>query len=299
MRLNRISLKDKKIFAKYLGLSGHDLSVYAFENIYIWKGLFEISWQIIEDSLCVFFKDKVGAFLYLAPLARKNNPQTIQAIFEILDNLNKNKEISRIENVEEQDLDFYRGLGFVCRKKSHDYLGLRNDFAALRGNKFKSKRASFNYFIKHNDFCCQTLSPGDKNGCLKLYQQWSSQRKLKNQEAFYQGMLDDSRKCLEIALGNYARLDFYGIVIKISRRIKAFTFGYKLNPDTFCILYEVADLSLKGLPQYIFSRFCRELKDYRDINIMDDSGLENLRLVKLSYHPVKLVPAYIVARKND
>jgi hypothetical protein len=132
-----------------------------------------------------------------------------------------------------------------------------------------------------------------------LYRQWSSQRKLKNQDAFYQWMLDDSLNCLEIALENYKRLDFYGIAIKISRQIKAFTFGYELNPDTFCILYEVADLSFKGLAQYIFSRFCRELKNYRNINIMDDSGLENLRSVKLSYHPAKLVPAYIVSRKNE
>jgi hypothetical protein len=258
-----------------------------------------VSWKIIEGALCVFFQDKIGAFLYLSPLTKEISPCLIQEVFRDLDSLNKNKEFSRIENVEEQNIDFYRRLGFACQKKSQDYLGLRDDLAALKGNKFKSKRAASNYFVKHNNFSCRRLSPGDKNGCLKLYRQWSSQRKLKNQEAMYQWMLDDSGKCLEAALADYRRLDFYGIAIKINREIKAFTFGYELNPDTFCILYEVADLSFKGLAQYIFSRFCRELNNYRNINVMDDSGLENLRSVKLSYHPDKLAPAYVVLRKND
>ena len=42
-----------------------------------------------------------------------------------------------------------------------------------------------------------------------------------------------------------------------------------------------------------------ELKGYKFINIMDDSGLENLKKVKLSYQPLKLIPAYIAKRKNE
>jgi len=44
-------------------------------------------------------------------------------------------------------------------------------------------------------------------------------------------------------------------------------------------------------------RFCRDLEPCKYINLMDDSGLENLKKVKLSYHPLKIIPAYI-ARKD-
>jgi uncharacterized protein len=71
-----------------------------------------------------------------------------------------------------------------------------------------------------------------------------------------------------------------------------------LDKDTFCILYEITDLTIKGLSQFIFRQFCSELKDYRYINVMDDSGLENLKRVKLSYRPLKVIPAYIVKRKD-
>jgi len=299
MRLKNLSHKDKGILNKFLGLTRQELSVYAFENIYIWKGLFEIYWSVIEESLCIFFKDKMGCFLYLAPLSRDKKPQVIQKVFQMMDGWNKNKEVSRIENVAERDISFYEDLGYSCQIKSYDYLCRRQDLVQLRGNKFKSKRAVFNYFIKHYAFQYLPFSLKYRDDCIKLYNCWMRERKARNPDPIYRQMLQDSRVCLETTLDNYADLNFIGRIIRINKTTKAFTFGFKLNPDTFCILYEITDLSIKGLSQFIFRQFCSELKDYKYINIMDDSGLENLKIVKLSYHPVKLIPAYIITRKKE
>lgn len=298
MELNTLSIKDKSLFDKFLSLKAHQLSTYAFENIYIWRGLFDIQWSILENSLCVFFQDKAGCFLYLAPLSAKKNPGAIKKAFRIIDRLNKNKDISRIENIEEKDISFYAGLGYTCQNKSYDYLCLRGELAELRGNKFKSKRACFNYFTKHFTFQYLPLSLKYRDDCLELYDSWTKERKTKNDDRIYQGMIEDSRESLKNALDNYSDLNFIGRLVRIDKKIKAFTFGFKLNQDTFCILYEITDLSIKGLSQFIFSRFSSELEGCKYINIMDDSGLENLKKVKLSYHPVKLIPAYIVKRKN-
>src|SRR3989338_1580055 len=299
MELNTLSIKDKSLFDNFLSLKAHQLSTYAFENIYIWRGLFDIKWSILEDSLCVFFQDKTGCFLYLAPLSVKKNPGAIKKSFRIMDRLNKNKDISRIENIEEKDISFYEGLGYTCQNKSYDYLCLRSDLTQLRGNKFKSKRSCFNYFTKHYKFQYPPLSLKYRDGCLELYDSWAKERKTKNDDRIYQGMMEDSRKSLKNALDNYSDLNFIGRIVRINKKIKAFTFGFKLNQDTFCILYEITDLSIKGLSQFIFSRFSSGLEGYKYINIMDDSGLENLKKVKFSYHPLKLIPAYIVKRRND
>ena len=296
--LKKISLKDKGVFSRYLGIQPHELSVYAFENIYIWNGLFDIEWLIIEDSLCVFFRDKSGAFLYLTPQARHKKPAVVKKVFAIMDNFNQNKDISRIENIEQKDACFYQDLGLSCKEKSYDYVCARDDLAKLQGNKFKSKRACFNYFIKNYQFEYLPFSSRYSDECVELYNCWMQGRKTKNQDRIYQDMLEDSRSCLKIALDNYSDLDLVGTLVKINKEVKAFTFGFKLNKDTFCILYEITDLSVKGLAQFIFSRFCQELKDYKYINIMDDSGLENLKKVKLSYHPTRLISAYIVKRKD-
>jgi hypothetical protein len=111
-------------------------------------------------------------------------------------------------------------------------------------------------------------------------------------------MLLDTGISLEILLKDYPKLNIIGRIVKIGGRIKAFTFGFALNKDTFCILYEITDLSVKGLAQFIFRQFCRQMEGYKYINIMDDSGLENLRKVKLSYRPVGLVPSFVITRKN-
>lgn len=298
MALNKLLLRDKKIFDKYLSLDRHELSAYSFANIYIWKKLFDISWAVIEKALCVFFQDNIGAFLYLGPLAKKNNPEVVACVFEILDRLNRNPEFTHLENIEEKSLDFYRNLGFECSLKSHDYICSRQALAELKGDKFKSKRANYNYFVKHFDYSYQGISWEDREECLKLYSLWVKERKLGNTDRIYQEMLEDNRIPLKEALDNYSKFDFRGVKVKINQEIKAFTFGFELNKDTFCILYEITDLTIKGLAQFIFCKFAQELENYKYINIMDDSGLDNLKRVKLSYRPKYLAPAYIVRRKH-
>jgi hypothetical protein len=295
-KLNKISLKDKKVFSEYLGLRRHELSAYAFENIYIWKGLFDITWSLIEGSLCVFFQDKIGCFLYLAPQAEAASTKVAPQVFRIMDGFNKNSQISRIENVEEAELEFYQDSGYKCAPKFGEYLCRRIDLAQLKGNKFKHKRAAANFFSKNYNFEYLKFRPEHKDGCLGLYESWMLERAARNPDPAYRGMLGDSRDCLRNLLRDYKYLKLLGGVVRIGEDIKAFTFGFPLNQDTFCILYEITDLSIKGLAQFIFREFCRQLSGYKYINIMDDSGLEALKKTKLSYRPVRIVSSYIVTR---
>lgn len=298
MSLKKISLRDKGLFDAYLGSSRHELCVYAFTDIYIWRGIFEISWEVISESLCVFFRDKLGCFMYLSPLARGIKPKVLSAAFKVMDGFNRNKEISRIENAEASERPVYQELGYACREKSCDYLCAQDELAGLKGNPFKPKRASYNYFIKHYSFRYLPYAEGYKGACLKLYSLWAKQRRAHNPDAIYGGMIEDNQASLEVFLKVHRKLDDPARIVLMNGQVKAFTAGFRLNKDTFCILYEITDLSIRGLSQFIFREFCRELKEYRYINIMDDSGLENLKKTKLSYRPRQLIPAYIVTRPN-
>lgn len=297
MKLNKLSLKDQKLINRYFDRLSHELAAFSFANIFIWQTLYIIEWVVIEDSLCIFFRDSVGCFMYLPPLASgEPRPGVVRQAFAIMDKINKNKDISRIENIPQEDLAYYRSLGYVGHDKYPDYLCLRSDLALLRGNKFKSQRAAYNYFIKHNNCDSRRFGLADRAECLSLFNSWVKERKAQCSDDVYCGMLEDNRKVIKNALVNYKQLNLEGIVVRMNKEVKAFSFGYRLNQNTFCILYEITDLAVKGLAQFIFRQFSQELKDYKYINIMDDSGLENLRKTKLAYKPVRLIPAYIVTR---
>jgi len=299
MKLRELSLKDKDVFGQYLGLREHKLSVYSFANIYIWKGILRVYWQIVEGCLCVFLKDSTGCFLYLPPQGELLNSRVLEDAFSIMDGFNKNQDIARVENIEEDQLGLFKKLGYSCYEKPGEYLCLRSAMADLKGDRLKHKRASVNYFIKHYRFAFEEFSSQHKEACLELYLRWMQERASRYSDLLYQGMLKDSLKCFQVFLDDFSGMESLGRVVTIDGKVQGVSFGFKISRDTFCILYEITDLSFKGISQFIFREFCRDLKGYKYINIMDDSGLENLKRLKTSYAPDRFIPAYVAIRKNE
>ncbi|MFH1678695.1 MAG: phosphatidylglycerol lysyltransferase domain-containing protein [Candidatus Omnitrophota bacterium] len=298
MDFKELRISDRGVFQRFLNIDEHYLSAYHFVNIFIWGGAFRIFYAILNDCLCVFFKDKNSCFMYLPPLGDKPGLSVMNTCFAIMDDFNANKNISRIENVGEKDLDFFKEYGFEYYSKPGDYLCGREDIISLKGNRFKSKRASYNYFIKHYGFEYRPFLLQDADACLALYCRWAKERRRKFSDSFYQAMLDDSFLCQKAAMENFFQLGLFGSVVRSKEELVGYTFGFPLSPKTFCVLFEICNLTFRGVSQFIFTEFCRQLPGYQHINIMDDSGLLNLRRVKLSYCPVRIVPNYIVRRKG-
>jgi len=298
--LKKITLDDKAIFDKFLRSGHHLLSAYSFQNIFIWKDLFDIYWMIIDDALCIFFEDPNGFFMHLPPLGTTPTAEMLGKIFDLLQDRNASKDsplASRIANIEEADIPAFSDLGYKCVAVSSDYISFRESLASLEGNHFKAKRACFNHFIKNNKFEYADLKQEHGADCLALYNYWMTEKRKKKRSKVFFDMMQDNFIALNVLFENFQQLEIRGKIIRMNGALKAFTLGFMLNWETFCIQYEISDLSIKSLAQFIFSSFCREL-DCRFINVMDDSGMEELRKVKLSYHPEKIVHSYTTARRN-
>jgi len=291
-----LGLKDRNLFERYLKLNRPQLSSAAFVNVFIWSDFFDFKQEIIGGNLCVFAKNKIGCFLCLPPLGKSPSKMAVKKCFEIMDRKNIDENISRIENVEKKDLKFYERMGLKIVFKGNDYLYRRTDLVNLNGNKYKPKRSALNYFIKHNSFEYLPFEKKDIKACLALYRKWQSGREKKCNDAIYRQMLSDNYLAQKTAMDNFKKLELMGRIIRIKNKIQAYAFGFRLNPDTFCVLFEVANLGIKGIANFLFREFCKEQQGFSYINCMDDSGLESLKRVKLSYRPCKLIPAYIVTR---
>jgi hypothetical protein len=147
----------------------------------------------------------------------------------------------------------------------------------------------------------------DIQACLRLYQTWLAQYRERHPAKHEIEMAQENFKVhqkalLEMAGARYETVGaqliaplLIGRVIEINGEISGYTFGVPLSSEIFYILFEITDLRIKGISQYLFREFCRELKQYQYINAGGDSGLESLQRAKESYRPVKKHPIYQIS----
>jgi hypothetical protein len=109
-------------------------------------------------------------------------------------------------------------------------------------------------------------------------------------------MLSENRRVHELAMRNALWLDLVGRVVLVDGEIKAYTLGYWIQDEVFCVLLEVSDLECKGLPVFIFHEFCadEDLANARFINTMDDFEMTHVQQTKALFRPVIQLPAYTV-----
>ena len=301
MQLRPLTLKDKPIFDAYARRMDTSLSSYAFAPLYIWKDHFDFYWTLLEDYFCVFAKQDDDYFMPVAPIGAISQARlayVAREAYQFMLETNRNPQIARIENVPQEMLPFVSGCqSYPPHKavvKETEYLYETATLSQLKGNRYKSKRHAYNAFVaRHPNANLSRYSPADRGECLALYDTWQESRAEKCSDAIYRAMLEDSQYAHRIGLAHADALGLIGRVIHIHGHIRGWTFGYPLNADTFCILFEVTDLKIKGLAQFMYREFARELATaYRWLNAMGDSGLANLKRVKLSYHPARLILSY-------
>lgn len=309
MHLNLLTLDQKPLFDRYNLQSTQSLSSYAFANHFIWRDIFDFYYTVHhtkeqnnEDDfngyLCVFAKQGDDYFMPILPMpCRINYPNYINIVYkahQFMQETNRNPEIARIENVPEEYLDAFIDKGFTYIQKEAEYTYLTQDLCELKGNRYKQQRHAYNTFLRSNkSIQYAPYQSMDEDACIELYDRWRKTRAGRYDDTIYHAMLDDSKSAHRIGITHAEALGLVGRTVKINEKLVAYTFGYELNSDTFCILFEITDLCIKGISQFIFREFCRELSSsYRWINTMSDSGLENLKRVKRAYHPKQIISSY-------
>ena len=304
MQLQPLTLNDKPIFDAYAHRHCTLLSHYNFAPLYVWREHFQFYWTLLTDYLCIFAKQGDDYFMPILPMPdeidKRTYLNTINKASQFMLASNRNRHIARIENVPEEMISFFEKNGFRATLKETEYLYETDTLARLQGDRYKQQRHAYNVFVaKYPSAKLRPYTAADQDECLLLYDQWREKRSEKSDDPIYNAMLNDSRSAHRIGVSHADALDLLGRVVRIDGEIRGYTFGYPLGAGTFCVLFEITDLGTKGLAQFIYREFCKELMDtYRWINAMDDSGLENLKRVKHAYHPIQLIPSYNLYEKK-
>jgi hypothetical protein len=289
--MRELRLKDKVVFDRFFLSSPQNLSMYSFASIFVWRKFFKIKWEIIEGSLCVFFANSLGCFMPIAPLGNINQ-KTISQAFKVMDSRNCDKQASRIENIPEINLKIYKDLDLKIKQRFDEYIYDVSNLTKLSGKDFKTKRSTHNYFVKNYNYSFEKLDISMKDDCLKVYQDWAHTRSLKYNDPIYQACLEDTFCVQKEAFEHLNDLGFSGWVVKVDNHIKGYSLGIELNKQIFFIMFETADLEIKGLAQFLFKSFCQNLSAFKFVNAGDDSGFLNLKTVKQSYKPAKVLKSF-------
>lgn len=293
-------LSQKPVIERYLHQASGSLSAFSFTNIFAWQDFFEFDLKVLHGHLCVFAKNSAGCFLYLPPLGRGDASLAVDACFDIMEGINGESGVTRVENVGIDLLPLFSTEKFAHYKKGYEYCYYRDDIAALRGNAYKSKRSSFNRFAGRYRYDYLPYEEGMLAECMALYEDWAHERERTYPEDIYGHMLRENRKVHETVLRYFRPLGLTGRVVRVDGKIRAYSFGFAVNPEMFCVLFEIADLDAKGLAVYLFREFCRDasLRPYKFINVMDDFGLDNIRQTKMSFRPSVLLPMYTITKRT-
>ena len=303
------TLEDRRWFDALIaaGEPSDPLAAYSFPYHFVWKDMFTYEWVELEGHRCLLASDQDGSFLALPPLGPDPCGPAMAWVFAFLSARNPTPAVSRIENVPEPLAARCREQGDRVVPKGPDYLYRRADLVALRGNRYKGQRVSYNHCVKQSNPTYRPFRPEDKEGCLALYRQWREGVKAEASSDLAVHLAADAEAAHRFGITHAVELGLIGRAAEVEGRLVAYTFGYPLptslapqeggegEGSVFCILFEIADRTVKGLSQFIFREFCRELEPYEFINTMDDSGLEGLRRAKLAYHPVRLIESYIIS----
>lgn len=292
-------LEKKPAIEKSLSLDQPGLSAFSFAAVFAWKDFYRFECEVKDGLLTVVASDRLGSFFYLPPLGKKLNSRIIKACFEKMSCANHGRGVSRIENVPEAMLDSFPMEQFSRHAKNYEYCYFRQDLADLKGNAYKSQRADYNQCVKNHSPEFLDYDRAMRSECLGLYEHWTQERRAKNQDPVYGQMLDDNLEVHRTVMEYDRELGVTGKVVRVKDKIKAYSFGFPLTDKVFCVYLEVADVKVKGLPVFIFRRFCSDqgLRRYKFINAMDDFAMENVARTKFSFHPVLLLSSYVISQK--
>lgn len=316
--LNHFDLKAKDIMVRYLNLINVDISDYTFSGNYIWLSSSTGFYAIVNNTFCLFILTSGELSMLLPPLGKKENTYEAMLIcFDIMNSHNSNKNYSKIEYVHEDLLErfvdyleegtlIYDMLkDFIIEKKLVDYIYKVDDLIELKGDSYKSKRNEINKFKNvypnHKIEILEIEKHGD--AVLNLFNKWVKDRTTympkEEVEIFLDGIYFE-RFAIKRLVKDYNSLDVIGLVIYIDDEIKGFTVGERINEQTASVIIEKTDFEVLGCAQFIFREFSKLLKEnykVQWINVGDDMGFENLKKVKMSYRPNKLIPKYTIYQK--
>jgi uncharacterized protein len=301
-RLRPLTTSDAPAFAAALErahvLHADSPAAYAFPYHYMWTSVLSYWWMELDETWFLFAKSPDGWFMPLPPLGQGSWDQVLEQAFTLMRQWNGSSPVTRIESITEAQKLTISREGIQFRQKDGDYLYSAASLAALAGDLYKSQRALCNRVAREHEIIDEPYRASDQADCVRLYRRWAEQKCQDHLDPLGKLLLEDAAQAHRLVFEEYEGMGVSGRITREGHEIVAYTFGYWLTPQTWCVLLEVADRSVSGLAQWVFRETCRtaSMQGAVWVNAMDDAGLPGLRAAKLAYHPTTVLTTWMATR---
>ena len=294
MEFHSPTLSDHSWVQEAFDFGQTDCCEYCFGNIFMWSDIYDN--KIYNDNGIFVSADFTDEPVFCYPIGNGNKKATIERLIEFLKGLGVALEFFGMTEKDRDELQylFPNQFEIVETRDFFDYVYKSEELANLVGRKFHSKKNHVSYFEKTFNWKYEPINKDNIHQCELLNEHWERLNREKNPEE-----IGEEHLAIKKALANFFDLGLEGGILTIEDEIVAFTFGEKLNNNTFCTHVEKAYGNIRGAYQMINREFARQLQDrFEFINREDDTGSEGLRRAKLSYQPHKLVIKYSAVYKG-
>lgn len=302
--MREVKLEDMETFQKFFAAVKEPLADTTFTMRFIWAGPLRHTWTIINGNLCVFGYDKGKHVLWGPPVGGTKLAETIAECFRIVEDMNKAYGIDSkaaaiyIPECLKSEYEAVAGkLGCALDYWTQDYVYRTKDLIELKGPNFDSKRNKVNFFMKNYDYSVEEFDFSKHfDDCMRLTELWE-QHKEDVGDGSWRREIGAETEVARTLLKFPRELGVNGIVLKVDGSVAGYSLGEHLADGVCSNIVEKTNPAINGAAQYIFREFARFWSLYEFLNAQDDFGVDYLKRVKLSYHPVKLIASYSLEKK--
>jgi uncharacterized protein len=289
-----IELSDRRVIADLLHRYGPQTSELTFTNLFIWRDYYGWEWSTLDGRLIIISLKDAGHEFALPPIGDPPRTDVTRSVLTYLGD--RGAALPTVQRADRRLVEELSPIGdfTVEQTREHfDYVYATKDLIELAGRKYHAKRNFINRFRTEYEFSYEPLNDAHVGACLDLADEWCRVRNCCEDLS-----LAGEHKAVRETLTCYKDLELSGGVIVIDGKVRAFTLGEALNPETAVIHVEKADPDIRGLYAMINHQFCQQaLSGFSYVNREQDLGDEGLRKAKESYFPERLVEKFRVGLK--
>lgn len=283
------TLSDKSAVQEIFDAVNTEGCEYCFGNVFMWSDVYQ---NKINSDNGIFVSQIAESSVYCYPVGFGDKKAVIE---EIITN-DKKAQFYGLTEKDKEELTrlFPDKFVFSEDRDSFEYIYKTEDLAYLKGKKYHGKKNHASYFEKNFDWHFEEITPENIERCRIMNDQWERLNEQKEPTE-----IENEHSAISKTFNHFFDLGLFGGILFIENEAVAFTFGERLNNNTFCTHVEKAYASFRGAYQMINRELAKALLGkYEFINREEDTGSEGLRSAKLSYHPINLLAKYTAELKE-